>query len=57
MVLSDIAKVIVDYNFATKKKKVDTGLFTCIYKGNTIAEKPINSCGLNLVLEGKSIKK
>ena len=58
MVLSDLPKVVVDYNLAKKKKKgIDTGLFTCIYKGATVPDKPLTSFGLNLCLEGKAIKK
>ena len=58
MVLNDLPKVIVDYNGAKKKKKsIDTGLFTCVYKGMTVPDKPLTSFGLNLMLEGKAIKK
>lgn len=57
MVLSDLPKVIIDYNTAKKKKKVNTGLFTCIYKGTPVPDKPLTSFGLNLILEGKAIKK
>lgn len=58
MVLSDLPKVVIDYNLAKKKKKnIDTGLFRCIYKGTAVPDKPLTSFGLNLMLEGKAIKK
>ena len=36
-VLPDVVKVVIDYNGASakKKKKVDTGMFTCIHKGKS----------------------
>ena len=40
-----------------KEKRIDTGLFTCIHKGVTVPDKPLTSFGLNLMLEGKAIKK
>ena len=38
MVLEDSIKVVVDYNLAPekKKKKVDTGLYECIYKAKIL---------------------
>jgi len=56
MVLEDTVKVVVDYADAKKKKKVDTGLFECVYRAEKIVDKPMNSFGLNLVCEGKKIK-
>jgi len=59
MVMEDTAKVVVDYNMSKKKKKseVDTGGFTCIFRSKKTIEKPLNSFGLDLICEGKSIKK
>lgn len=57
--LADTAKVIVDYAMNKNKKKkkdIDTGLFTCVYKGKIQVDKPLNSLGLNLVCEGKAIQ-
>jgi hypothetical protein len=58
MVSEDIVKVIVDYGMAKKKqrKKIDTGLFTRIYKGIHVEEKTSN-VGVNFLLEGKALKK
>jgi len=38
MFLEDALKVVLDYGMAKKgqKKKIDTGLFMCICKGNRI---------------------
>jgi hypothetical protein len=49
----------VDYANAPKKekKKVDTGKFKKIYKGIEISDKPMNTAGLNLTLEGVPIRK
>jgi tubulin monoglycylase TTLL3/8 len=57
-VMEDVIKVIVDYNFASKKKKhsVDTGNFTMLCKSKNAVERPIQSFGINLVCEGKAIK-
>lgn len=49
-------KVVVDYNMAAKKKKIDTGGWKRIFKGPTVNEKPSN-LGVNLCLEGVAIKK
>lgn len=58
MVMNDLPKVIIDYNLTKKKRKgIDTGLFKCIHKGNIVPDKPLTSFGLNLMLEGKAIKK
>jgi len=59
-VSDDIIKVVVDYNLnptKKKKKEIDTGLFTCIHKSKRTIEKPLNSFGLDLLLEGKKISK
>lgn len=58
-VLVDTVKLIIDYANAPKKekKKVDTGKFKKIYKGIEISDKPLNTAGLNLTLEGMPIKK
>ena len=57
-VMEDAIKVVVDYNFASTKKKhsVDTGNFTMLCKCQKAVERPIQSFGLNLLCEGKSIK-
>ena len=39
-----------------KKAKVDTGLFECIYRATRIVDKPMNSFGLNLEVQGKKVK-
>jgi len=54
MVSEDTVKVIVDHNMAPKKKKksIDTGKFECIYRGKEFVDKPLNSVGLNLFIEG-----
>ena len=58
MVLEDSIKVVVDYNSAPdkKKKKVDTGLYECIYKAKRIVDKPMASFGLNMEVKGAKIK-
>lgn len=56
MVLEDSIKVVVDHADAKKKKAVDTGLYRCIYKAERIVDKPMNSFGLNLIVEGQKIK-
>ncbi len=58
MVLEDSIKVVVDYNLAPekKKKKVDTGLYECIYKAKRIVDKPMASFGLNMEVKGSKIK-
>ena len=55
--LRDTAKVIVDYHFASNKKKphIDTGEWELIYKSKKQVERPMNSFGLNLFVEGKKI--
>jgi tubulin monoglycylase TTLL3/8 len=56
--LRDLAKVVIDWQFAPKKlrKKVDTGGFKLIYKGVEFEERT-NNVGINLLLEGKPLKK
>jgi tubulin monoglycylase TTLL3/8 len=56
--MSDLARVIVDYNMASKsgRNSIDTGKYECIYRGKSMVEKP-NTMGLNLCIEGKTIKK
>lgn len=56
--LRDTAKVMVDYHFASNKKKphVDTGQYELIYKSKRQVDKPLNAFGLNLVVEGKRIR-
>jgi tubulin monoglycylase TTLL3/8 len=58
-VLVDAAKVIVDYQYASKREKptVKTGNWTCIHKSKMSVERPQASFGLNLMLEGKAIRK
>lgn len=59
LVLQDCAKVLIDWNFAKKKDRpnVDTGLFKMIHRSSVTMEKQVNTVGLNLFCEGKSIKK
>ena len=59
MVLEDTIKVVVDYGMAApkKQKKIDTGLFECVYKAKRIVDKPITSFGLNMKIEGHKIPK
>ena len=55
MVLEDSVKVIVDHGMcpsAKKRKKIDTGLFECIYKANQVVDKPLASFGLNMDVKG-----
>lgn len=57
-VMEDTIKVMVDYHYASKKKKpkVDTGNFSCLFKSKKLIDRPIQSFGLNLLCEGKAIK-
>lgn len=59
MVLEDTIKVVIDYGQASakKQKKVDTGGFECVYKAKRLVEKPLNSFGLNMEVQGKKIPK
>lgn len=58
MVLEDSIKVVVDYNLAPekKKKKIDTGLYECIFKAKRIVDKPMASFGLNMEIKGSKIR-
>lgn len=59
LVLEDTIKVVVDYANAPtpkKKAKVDTGLFECIYRAERMVDKPMNTFGLNMEVQGKRIK-
>lgn len=58
-VLEDTVKVVVDYNFASAKKKgkVDTGNYSLLYKAKQHVERPINAITSNLVVQGKAIKR
>lgn len=59
LVLEDTIKVVVDYASAPtakKKAKVDTGLFECVYKAERVADKPMNTFGLNMECVGKRVK-
>jgi tubulin monoglycylase TTLL3/8 len=57
-VMEDCIKVLVDYGYASGKKKqsVNTGNFTLIYKAKRTVERPHQAFGLNLVCEGKPLK-
>jgi tubulin monoglycylase TTLL3/8 len=56
-VMEDAIKVMVDYHFARKKSRVDTGHFSLLHKAKRAVERPTNSFGLGLVCEGKAIRK
>lgn len=57
-VMEDCVKVLVDYGYASSKKKtaVDTGKFTLIYKAKRMVEQPHQAFGLNLVCQGKPLR-
>ena len=57
-VMEDCVKVLVDYGYASAKKKptVNTGNFTMIYKAKRMVEQPQQAFGLNLVCQGKPLK-
>eukprot|EP00357_Protocruzia_adherens_P000980 CAMPEP_0115047060 /NCGR_PEP_ID=MMETSP0216-20121206/49101_1 /TAXON_ID=223996 /ORGANISM="Protocruzia adherens, Strain Boccale" /LENGTH=963 /DNA_ID=CAMNT_0002430223 /DNA_START=247 /DNA_END=3138 /DNA_ORIENTATION=- len=57
--LEDTIKVLVDYGTASTKKrsKVDTGKWKLAHRSKRAVDKPVTSFGLNLCLEGRSIKK
>lgn len=59
MVLEDTIKVVVDYGMASekKRKKVDTGLYECIFRSKRVVDKPMGSFGLNLEVKGSGIPK
>ena len=58
-VLNDTAKVIIDYKFASKKKrkKIDTGNFTLLHQSKQQIPRPQNSFGIQFVCQGTAIKK
>jgi hypothetical protein len=58
-VSEDLVKVVVDYHSASKKKRagVDTGSFVLLHRGQKWGDLPGHTHGLNLVCEGKKIKK
>lgn len=58
-VLEDTIKVIVDYHYAKgkKKRRVDTGNFSLLFKAKNIVDRPLQAVGLNLLCEGKAINK
>lgn len=56
-VLEDSVKVMVDYAIARKKSLVDTGNFTLLYKAKRTVERSPNALGLNLVCEGKAMRR
>lgn len=57
-VMEDTIKVIVDYHFASTKKKpnIDTGDWELIYQSSTVVEKQLSSFGENFLCEGKKMK-
>ena len=57
-VLEDCVKVLVDYGYASSKKKptTETGKFTLIYKAKRKVEQPHQAFGLNLVCQGKPLR-
>jgi tubulin monoglycylase TTLL3/8 len=56
-VMEDAIKVMVDYHFAKKKSRVDTGNFSLLLKAKRHVERPPHTLGLNLLCEGKAIKR
>lgn len=56
--MEDTIKVIVDYQFASNKKKpmIDTGDWELIYQSSTVVEKQLSSFGENFLCEGKKMK-
>ena len=59
MLLPDIVKVVIDYNWAKPhlRHKVGTGLWSCIYRRNQVVDKPLSSFNLKMEAIGKKIKK
>jgi len=57
-VMEDTIKVIVDYSFASTKKKpsINTGDWELIFTSNSVVEKQLSSFGENFVCEGKKMK-
>ena len=56
MVSEDTVKVVVDYHFAKKKSKVDTGLYEKIYAAKKAVDKPAGSFGLDMEVKGCAIR-
>lgn len=58
-VLEDTVKVMVDYHYTSnkKKKRVETGGFSLLYKAKTMVDRPLQAVGLNLICEGKAINR
>ena len=57
--LEDTIKVVIDYASEPslkKRKKIDTGLYECIYRAKNPVEKPQHSAGTNLEVKGKQIR-
>jgi hypothetical protein len=56
-VLPDVIKVVIDYNGASsnKKKKIDTGMFTCIHKGKS-TKNDHATIGSKICLKGEQIQ-
>ena len=57
-VMEDTIKVIVDYHFASNKKKpsIDTGDWERIYASGTVVEKMLSCFGENFECVGKKMK-
>lgn len=58
-VLEDCVKVMVDYRFASKKKRktIDTGSFTLLHQSKQLIPRPQNSFGIQFMCQGTGIKK
>ena len=56
--MSDTVKVIVDYFYASPKKRpsIDTGDWELIYESEAIVEKPITSFGVEFLCAGTKMK-
>lgn len=54
--MEDTIKVIVDYHYAKKKSKIDTGEWQLICRKKLIESNPVNACGLNFICEGVKMK-
>ena len=55
-VLPDVLKVVLDYDGASqkRKKKIDTGMFSCIFKGKS-TKNDHATIGSKICLTGKAI--
>lgn len=53
--MEDTIKVIVDYHYASNKKKpsIDTGDWELIHTSKIVVEKQLSSFGENFLCEGK----